>query len=104
MAGGTGDEAPTMLPNPYLAAIRAAKQQAAGPAQQLAEGLKAVDSAMQGNCWQSSVADQFYTELAEQRTALSRCHTRAMDEFDQAIGDQPEQVPAGAWQFHWHNI
>lgn len=102
----TGEESPdpVMLPNPYLEAIRSAKQQAAGPAQQLAEGLKAVDSAFQGNCWQSSTADQFGAELADQRTPLARCHTRSLDEFDHAISGQPEKVPAGAWQFHWHNF
>jgi hypothetical protein len=101
-----GDEAtdPVMLPNPYLAALRSARQQATGPAQSLADGLKAVDSAMQGNCWQSKLADQFYAELSGQRTTLSRCRTRALDEFDEAINGQPEKVPAGAWQFHWHNI
>lgn len=104
MAGDEKADEPMVLPNPYLAAIRAAKQQAAGPARDLADGLKAVDSAMQANCWQSTAADQFYAELAEQRTTLSRCHTRAMDEFDQAIAAQPEKVQAGAWQFHWHNI
>jgi hypothetical protein len=104
MAGDEGADDPVMLPNPYLAAIRAARQQATGPAQQLADGLKAVDGAMQANCWQSTVADQFYAELAEQRTTLSRCQTRALEEFDHAISGQPEKVPAGAWQFHWHNI
>lgn len=101
---GEEDDKPVMLPNPYLAAIRAAKQQAVGPAQSLKEGLKTVDSAMQANCWQSTIADQFYAELAHQRTVLSQCQTNALDEFDNAINSQPESVPAGAWQFHWHNI
>jgi len=99
-----GDEEPTMLPNPYLAAIRSAKQQAVGPAQSLKDALKDARSKADPNCWQSTVADQFYAELAQQRTVLSRCHTNALDEFDDAINSQPETVPAGAWQFHWHNI
>jgi hypothetical protein len=104
MAGGDEADEPTMLANPYLAAIRSAKQQAVAPAQSLADGLKAVDGAMQANCWQSSMADRFYAELSQQRTTLSKCQTNALDEFDDAISNQPAKVPTGAWQFHWHNI
>jgi hypothetical protein len=99
-----GEDEPVMLANPYRAAIQSAKESATGPALSLAEGLKSVDTAMQANCWQSSLADQFYAELSQQRTTLSKCQTNALDEFDDAIRSQPAQVPQGAWQFHWHNI
>jgi hypothetical protein len=98
------DDEPMMLANPYLAAIRAAREQAVGPAKGLADGLKSVDTAMQANCWQSRLADQFYAEMSQQRTVLSNCQTNALDEFDDAIRNQPAQVPEGAWQFHWHNL
>jgi hypothetical protein len=98
------DDEPTLFTNPYLAAIRSAREQAVGPAHDLAEGLKAVDTAMQANCWQSRLADQFYAEVSQQRTVLSNCETNALAEFDDAISNQPAQVPEGAWQLRWHNL
>lgn len=93
-----------MVPNPYLAAIKSARSSATGPADELKDGLKAVKAAMDGNCWQSPLADDFYGALGQHEHTLSSCKTNAMQEFDDAIAGQPEKVEATAWQVHWHNL
>ena len=93
-----------MVPNPYLAAVRSAKGSATGPAEQLKDGLKTVKSAMDGDCWQSPLADAFYAAIGEHEQTLGRCRTNAMQEFDDAIAGQPEKVEATAWQVHWRNL
>lgn len=100
----TDDDAPAQIPNPYLAALRSARQSATAPAHSLAEGLRSVKSSMEANCWQSSIADQFFSTLSQQETTLKRCQTNAMDDFDEAITGQPEKVDENAWQVHWHNL
>jgi hypothetical protein len=100
----TDEDAPLQIPNPYLAALRSARQSASPSAHALAEGLRSVKSAMEGNCWQSSVADQFFSTLTQQETTLKRCQTNAMDDFDEAIAGQPEKVAENSWQTHWHNL
>jgi hypothetical protein len=103
VTGGKGD-GPVMVANPYLAAIKGAKASAEGPAEDLKEGLKSAKAAMNGNCWQSPMADAFYGVIAQHERTLSNCKTNAMDEFDEAIAKQPEKVEANSWQVHWHNL
>ncbi len=100
----TGGDEPTMIPNPYLSAIRSAKESATGPAQELKEGLKSVKSAMEGNCWQSPMADDFFSAIGQHERTLSNCQTNAMAEFDDAIAGQPEKVESTAWQVRWRNL
>lgn len=93
-----------MVPNPYLAAIRSAKTSATGPAQELKDGLKSAKTAMENNCWQSPMADAFFSTLAQHERTLSNCRTNALGEFDDAMAGQPERVESTAWQVHWHNL
>lgn len=101
---GKGDDKHTMIANPYLAALRSAKSSASGPASDLAKALDTARTAMEGNCWQSTLADQFFSQLATQRTTLQRCRDRALQEFDDAIARQPEMVSDDSWQRYWHNL
>lgn len=98
------DEDPVMIPNPYLAAIRSAKADATEPAEQLKEALKSARTAMEGNCWQSPMADRFYGEIDQHEKTLGNCRTNALAEFDEAIAGQPATVESTAWQVHWRNL
>ncbi len=95
---------PVMVPNPYLAAIKANRSSSVGPADELKDGLKAVKDAMDANCWQSPIADTFYGTLTQHERTLSNCRTNALAEFDEAIKGQPAKVESTAWQTHWRNL
>jgi uncharacterized protein YukE len=102
---GGGDETPVAkVPNPYLAAIRSAKGRSADPAQSLRAALDKAETALEAGAWSGGGADAFGGSLDGWRTAARQAATSSLQEFDDAIADQPEMVDPNSWQVHWHNL
>jgi hypothetical protein len=101
----TGEETPDLqVPNPYLAAIRSAKESSSGPLHTLRTALAPAVTAMEAGAWTGGRADDFFATLSGWRTDGTTAASRAEQEFDEAIGGQPAEVGANSWQVHWHNL
>ena len=92
------------IPNPYLAALRSARQRSVAPSHSLEHVLDAAVTAMEAGAWTGGKADAFGAELAGRRTATQRGGQRALQEFDHAISGMPEKVELNSWYVHWHNL
>ena len=99
-----GDLDEAKVPNPYLAAIRSAGARSTAPAETLRTALDRAVSAMEAGAWSGGGADSFGGSLDGWRSTARHAATSAMQEFDDAISDQPEMVDANSWQVHWHNL
>ncbi|MCW2763062.1 MAG: hypothetical protein JWR85_3263 [Marmoricola sp.] len=92
------------MPNPYLAAIRSAKGRSTGPAHTLSTALDNAVTATEAGAWSGGKAGTFAGSLSGWRSTARRAATTSLDEFDDAIAQQPEMVEASSWQVHWHNL
>jgi hypothetical protein len=101
---GEDADTPAKVPNPYLAAIRSAKGNSAGPAETLRTALEKAGTAMEAGAWSGGGADAFAGSLDGWRTTAKQAATNSLAEFDDAISGQPEMVDENAWQVHWHNL
>ena len=99
-----GDTDEAKVPNPYLAAIRAAKGRSTAPAHTLGTALDKAVTAMESGAWIGGKADTLAGSLSGWRTTASQAGTNALGEFDDAISGQPEMVEPNSWQVHWHNL
>ena len=102
--GDAADAAAAKVPNPYLAAIRSARGRSAAPADTLDTALDKAVTAMEAGAWIGGQADTLAGSLSGWRQTARHAATTAMDEFDDAIAQQPEMVETNAWQVHWHNL
>ncbi|SDU56081.1 hypothetical protein [Jiangella alkaliphila] len=89
------------IPNPYLAALRDARIDADRLAGHMRDHLKDVKTAMDNGAWVSTTADEFYTALGQQNTALDTTADEAVAEVDDAIRGRPEMVPPDSPDGRW---
>ena len=89
------------IPNPYLAALRDARDDADRLAGPMRDELKGVKTAMDNGAWVSTTADEFYTALGQQNTALDTAADEALAEVDDAIRGRPEMVPPDSTDGRW---
>ena len=89
------------IPNPYLAALRDARIDADRLAGNMRDELKGVKTAMDNGAWVSTTADEFYTALGQQNTALDTAADEALAEVDDAIRGRPEMVPPDSPDGRW---
>ena len=99
-----GDDAEAKVPNPYLAAIKSAKERSSEPAESLRTALEKAGTAMENGAWSGGKADSFAGSLSGWKSTAKHAATAAMNEFDDAIAGQPERVDPQSWQVHWHNL
>ncbi len=100
----TGDAADPQVANPYRAAIVAAKQRSADPAEVLGTALDQAVTAMEAGAWIGGTADGFASSLTGWRSTARRAGSAALEEFDDAVAGQPERVEVNSWQVHWRNL
>ncbi|PSK98284.1 hypothetical protein CLV30_12070 [Haloactinopolyspora alba] len=98
-----GDEEGTVQ-NPYRAAVQGRSGDSYDDLSDFTTELDDAKKAMDKGAWVSSAADDFYTELTEQITALNNAAEGAETEFSETIENQPEKVEPDAWQTHWRNL
>ncbi|TDE10150.1 hypothetical protein [Jiangella asiatica] len=89
------------IPNPYLAALREARDDAGPVADGIREELRGVKDAMDAGAWVSSAADEFYTALTTQNTRLDAAADEAISDLDSAIEGRPEMVPPDSRDGRW---
>jgi hypothetical protein len=99
-----GDATEAKVPNPYLAAIRSAKGRSTEPAHTLSTALDKAVTAMEAGAWVGGKADTLAGSLSGWRSTTRHAATSAIEEFDDAIAQQPEMVETNSWQTHWHNL
>ncbi|PZF79711.1 hypothetical protein [Jiangella anatolica] len=89
------------IPNPYLAALREARDDADRLAGPMRDELKGVKTAMDNGAWVSPAADEFYAALGQQTTALDTAADGALEDIDDAISGRPEMVPPDSPDGRW---
>lgn len=102
--GDGGGDTPAKIPNPYRAAIQAARERSVGPAGTLREALDKAERAFGAGAWSGGKADAFGGSLDGWRTTAGRAATDALDDFDEAIGNQDAMVDPNSWQVRWRNM
>src|SRR5689334_17008942 len=102
--GGVMADDEGTIPNPYLAALRAARARSVAPAHTLEHVLDKAVQAMESGAWTGGKADTFAAELTGRRTTVRHGGQQALQELDDAISGMPERVEPSSWYVHWHNL
>jgi hypothetical protein len=90
-----------LVPNPYKAAIKAARGQSVSPAATLKTALDKAVTAMESGAWEGGKSDTFYRELSGHRGTVRKASTDSLQEFDDAADGMPSEVPRDSWYVHW---
>lgn len=92
-----------LVPNRYLAAVKAERLAAAGPRWDLCVLLKDAERAMEAGAWVSSQGDRVHEELSGRGAGLRARADQVLEVFDDAIsqaGQQPWVAPE-SWYHRW---
>ena len=94
------DDGPDKIPNPYLAALRAARSSAKPHRDPLLNALDGAVRSMETVMTGSAFATDLMAELKSRRRQC-RTGAHAISQFDRAISAEPEKVSPDSWQAHW---
>lgn len=99
-----GSEGAGTVPNPYRAAVVAARADSVGPAGRLETALGDARRAMEGGAWVGGTADAFAADLSGWTTSVRRAGPAALATFDDALAGMPERVDPDSWYVRWQRM
>lgn len=90
-----------LVPNRYLAAVRAHRAQASPAAARVMEVLDQATRAMGAGAWVGGKGDEFGEQLAAHQVILHSRAQNCLDLFDSTIAAQADLVSPDSWHYRW---